>query len=292
MRALVGVDTSGSHLNSLKLLLRLGFSDLEIHLVHCIQSLMPDGSFPEKAAGTHLADLYKPLEESGLKAIEETAELIAPHGVKCTTKIEWGQPARTLIEYADMHHCDLIVVACTTKGYYSSLFFGSVAKGLVTGAKQSLLITKNEHAPSGKVDAVVATDHSPYMDRCLAWLENAKPSGFNHLTTLAAYDSSLVEAIVAYDPDSAAEVSIEHTTEATVQVASRLAPLAQQTAGIVKSMPVDQAIRSAMDESKSELLIMGAQGHGFFERLMIGSKSFHQVVAEPHSILVVRPAIS
>jgi len=33
---------------------------------------------------------------------------------------------------------------------------------------------------------------------------------------------------------------------------------------------------------------MGAHGHGMVERLTIGSISFYQVVAEPHSVLVLR----
>ena len=36
------------------------------------------------------------------------------------------------------------------------------------------------------------------------------------------------------------------------------------------------------------LMILGAQGHGFIERLLIGSTSLHQVAAEPYPVLVLR----
>jgi hypothetical protein len=38
----------------------------------------------------------------------------------------------------------------------------------------------------------------------------------------------------------------------------------------------------------SRLLILGAQGYGFWERLMVGSISFHQAIAEPHPVLILR----
>lgn len=39
---------------------------------------------------------------------------------------------------------------------------------------------------------------------------------------------------------------------------------------------------------RDELLILGAQGHGFWERLTVGSVSFHQAIAESHSVLMLR----
>jgi hypothetical protein len=46
-----------------------------------------------------------------------------------------------------------------------------------------------------------------------------------------------------------------------------------------------------MLDTKSDLLVLGAQGHGFLARLRMGSKSFHQVVSERYSVLVLRPQL-
>ena len=43
-----------------------------------------------------------------------------------------------------------------------------------------------------------------------------------------------------------------------------------------------------MAEEQADLLILGSHGHGALERLALGSVSFHQVVATPHNVLVVR----
>jgi nucleotide-binding universal stress UspA family protein len=51
---------------------------------------------------------------------------------------------------------------------------------------------------------------------------------------------------------------------------------------------VNDAIKQTMQEFNAQLLIVGAHGHGFFERMMLGSIALHQVVAEPHSVLVLR----
>ena len=51
----------------------------------------------------------------------------------------------------------------------------------------------------------------------------------------------------------------------------------------------DSVIDEQMTKFNAELLILGAQGHGFMERLFIGSSCLQQVVATPHSVLILRP---
>ncbi|RYG31629.1 universal stress protein, partial [bacterium] len=46
--------------------------------------------------------------------------------------------------------------------------------------------------------------------------------------------------------------------------------------------------RTTMSETGSDLLILGARGHGLIERLLIGSLALHVVVAEPYSVMVLR----
>jgi nucleotide-binding universal stress UspA family protein len=43
-----------------------------------------------------------------------------------------------------------------------------------------------------------------------------------------------------------------------------------------------------MQETHSELLVLGSQGHGFMERIALGSTSLEQAIKQPYSVLVVR----
>ena len=49
-----------------------------------------------------------------------------------------------------------------------------------------------------------------------------------------------------------------------------------------------EALREALDDTSSDLMILGAKGHGLFDRVFIGSLALHAVVAEPYSVLVLR----
>jgi nucleotide-binding universal stress UspA family protein len=43
-----------------------------------------------------------------------------------------------------------------------------------------------------------------------------------------------------------------------------------------------------MTEQNGDLLILGAQGHGFLHRIMLGSVALHQIAVEEYPVLIVR----
>ena len=53
--------------------------------------------------------------------------------------------------------------------------------------------------------------------------------------------------------------------------------------------PVETAIETVMREEKADLLIVGAQGHGFLHRITAGSISFHFALRSPFHTLILRP---
>lgn len=57
---------------------------------------------------------------------------------------------------------------------------------------------------------------------------------------------------------------------------------------VVQGEP-DEVLGATMKDVNGDLLAMGAQGHGFIERVMLGSLSLQQVMASPYSTLILRP---
>jgi nucleotide-binding universal stress UspA family protein len=195
-----------------------------------------------------------------------------------------------------MHHADeidarLIAVAGTRKGVLRAFFLGSVARALVTGAHQSVLVAKGEIAAEGPVRAVFATDHSEYANRCLQELLALAPRGLSHLTVITCYPKELVHAMrpfldeFALDPAEWIEKNLEERNE---KVRRTLEPLECPIETRIYADAATSSIPVAMKETGADLLILGAQGHGFLERLTLGSTSFHQVMAEPYSVLLLR----
>lgn len=294
MRAVVGVDVSNAFWPVADLLQALRFPNCEVDLVHAIEPVLPDGTFPELSQANAVAELLQLAKDQGEKVLQDAEARLAAAGLATQSFQRYGDVARQMIEHADEVHADLLCARTETKSYYGSLFLGSVAKGLVVGAHQSVLIAKHDCDPAKKLTAVFATDHSPYATRCLELLLKFAPQGVEKFIVVTANEITpglaalLVNDIPAVQ-DQAPVWIAEKLNEYNEAICAKLRALAPQCESRVIEGHPNEAIKKAMVETRADLLIMGAQGHGFFERLRLGSKSFHQAMNEPHSLLILRP---
>lgn len=292
MRAVVGVDLSGS-ISAAHLLTRCKFDPAQIHLVHVVESVFPDGSFPPFGPNHAVTEMIYVREEEGKKALERAKDAL---GNGAAADLRRGDPARELMTAADELEADLIAIHSEAKGTYGDLFFGSVAKGLVQAADQSLLIAKGEAEAEGPINVVFATDHSDYAERSLDLFLSWAPKGLGRVRVVTANETApAVAALLVHDlPHLKDEAPIwirEKLKERNQKTVERFARAGIQAEGVVNDAHPNDAMRTAMLDTKSDLLVMGAQGHGFLARLRMGSKSFHQVVKESYSVLVLRPQI-
>jgi nucleotide-binding universal stress UspA family protein len=224
-----------------------------------------------------------------------------------------------LLSYATEANTDLIAVDGPHSGLLASFLTGSVARSLVCDSHPtSLLLAKkpalSHRTPTPKVPAttarvecdsaplstkglraVLATDHSAYADRCVDELLRLAPGGISHLTVLTAYPEVELEAIGTVLPDLTIEpqsVICKMLWERNEEVLHRLEPLLKSDDATSESrvvgLPVNDAIAQSMKETNADLLILGARGHGFLERLSLGSVALHHAMAAPYSLLILR----
>ncbi len=293
MKTIVGVDSTGLYRPALNLLSRLNFENQRVHLLHVgeqIPLMMPltpgGGEFP-------VAQLEEEEREAGQALLERTVGEASECGLPAEASYDIGNPAHCLIATADREEAGLVAVGAARKGKYGSFFLGSVGRGLVIGAHQSVLVVKGDVEADGGVKAVLATDHSEYANRCVDHLLSLRPRGIESITVVTATDADSLEDLARR------YARIHGDSDEERQYTEGLAKLGSAVADKFKAQGCDadfrvmkgqpqEAIRQAMEEKRADLLILGAQGHGFMERLMIGSFSLQQVVAEPHSTLIVR----
>ena len=164
-------------------------------------------------------------------------------------------------------------------------FFGSVGRALAIGARHSVLIAKGDVAADGPITAVVTTDHSPYSDRALRLLCKLNPSGINRVILLTALDVAMIGGA---DEPHIDRLRSYFTTRGE-NVAKFMIASGIPTELRIVEAELDQAIHDQMEENGANLLVMGAQGHGFLKRLFIGSSALREVVATNFSILILRP---
>ena len=293
MKVLVGVDSAGRYRPALDMVLGLGFPNLEVHLVNCVTSAMVDGSFPDASMTGALAEVYRELEAAGRDDLEAAEQCVKEGGAKSVSKQTFGNITHRLLDYADENGCDLIAVASETKDYLGSLFFGSVAKGLVMGAKQSVLVVKSQEVSGGPVKAVLATDHSEYANNCMDLLMKMAPSGLGEIKVVSAFGAAKsmapkYQAIMKDASEQERAMVKVNVGKRNQELATKLGALCEKVSEEVVEGRPGPVIDAAMSDTGADLLIMGAQGHGFLDRITMGSVSFHQVVSTKHNVLVLR----
>jgi len=294
----------------IRLLNRLQFPKVSVEVAHAIDSrrspadnlealLFAAGEdLPRAQATERVASRYL-VEGAASKMDDWIPGTPSPCGTILT-----GNAAVALMDRADLTHADLIAVNGARRfTRMDALLTGSVARDIVVGAHQSVLIARDraheaggsEDTPTTPVRAVLATDHSPYANRCVELLGRLAPAGIGHLTVLSAYPDYQIQAFrsvvgeMAVDP---AEAIRDHLCERNTTVidllSHHLAPGTAFTSQVTPE-PVQTAIAHAMAAAEADLLILGAKGHGFAERLLLGSVSFrHAVVHAPYSVLILR----
>jgi nucleotide-binding universal stress UspA family protein len=294
MRAILGVDPAGQWKKAIALIKQLAFKDPHVQLVGVIESPLPDGGFPDVNPDHPLASVYADLKAESQEANAEACAVVAD-AFPCEQIVTQGNVVQKLLEFADDYKADLIAVGSERKGVFGSLFLGSVGKGLVVGAQRSVLVAKQERPADGPVTAVLAVDHSKYSQESINALLSLQPQGIGKfiVVTATAERRGFDDLAVSQDPESGDDThrwTQEKLLSANEDICRRLRPLSMVAEPMVREGHPNEVLRETMEETGAHLLIMGAQGHGFLERLTIGSISMHQVVSESYNVLVLRPS--
>ena len=298
MKAIVGIDPEQRYESALALLGRLQFTDLHLDLTHVFRPLSAtvtaEISCPEPG-GYVPPDVLEQMEQSNKTRATEVLEQalckarrMDPHP---TGTLMLGFPAPQLMSHADESHSDLVCVTAHRHSALECFVLGSVCRALVIGAHQSILIAKGRPEPLGDLKVVVATDHSPYSSRCVEKFLRFAPAGLGEVTVLSVVEP---ENFIPMSPE-AAKVMVEEEQKHWDEIVAKTNELRVRFEGIgsvahskvIMDDPAAQ-IAQTMRDTGADLLVMGAQGHGFLERITVGSVSLHQVVSESFPVLIIR----
>jgi len=99
--------------------------DTDVHAVHVINTRRYDTSIESQVA---------PLRKKGDRYLSGVEEATADSDVPVTTAMEMGRPGRALLEYADEHGVDLVVMGTRGRGGLPRRLLGSTTSYLVTHA--------------------------------------------------------------------------------------------------------------------------------------------------------------
>ncbi len=202
-----------------------------------------------------------------------------------------GDPCAEILAYAHDHRADLLAVHLQNGSYTDAVLATKLARKLLIRSPISVLYHKEhpQHNPISKV--VFATDHSSYAQDSLKKFIELHPKGVEHVTVMTAFPTELVPAIspllgqIPVDVQKWARGKFEEENEKSVEILRKAGFSADSE---LREGPVQDAISASMGKNHAGLLVLGSQGHGFLERLAIGSVSFQETIYGPFPTLVIR----
>ena len=293
MKAIVGIDAAGFAIPAVQLLARMQFPNLQATLLNVADLVLPYTSFALGPGVEPTNELVEGLRQAGQIAVNEAAEVAKGLDLNATTEVVSGPSVLTLLDRAEGSRADLIAVASTRKGFLATTFTGSMSRSIVTGSRIPILVAKEGVKEEGPVNICLATDHSEYADRAVDQFLKMNPSGIGKIHVVTAFgisdkEAELLHANVPALGGRIHDFITEKLDEKGRMLVGKLSQHGYDAEYTIKEGQANKVIAEHMRATQAELLVMGAQGHGFIERLFVGSVSFHQLVAEPYSVFILR----
>ena len=294
MKIVLGVDQLSGSKDVIDLLQNLNFRDCHIEALRVIESLAEAPNYPiQQHARTDLISQYvKMVNDEAtdiLTAVQE--DLKGRNFASVKTHVRSGFISNKLMEHANQISAEIIALGSSGKGPIEGILIGSVARKTVNSFPRSVLVAKQPSTHSRPLKVVLATDHSPYMNRCVDEFMRWAPQGIGELIVTTVFPEQVVKTMTAvvenFKADAAGWVRTE-LERLNLALIGRLSSMATKCTSRVEAGTVSETIERVMKDEKADLLVLGAQGHGFVERMTLGSVSLDQVIRKPYSVFVIR----
>ncbi|ODR80925.1 universal stress protein UspA [Haladaptatus sp. W1] len=229
------------------------------------------------------------LVQEGEKVVEEAGKTLNSLGVEYTTDVVQGNPAPTIVDYAERYNHDLIVVPSHARGGVSRYLHGSVSEKVVRLSPVPVLTArmkpdeqlefpyKNLLIPTdGSAEATTAADHG---------LELAKSLNATVHVLSVVDDASL-------GPDIRSELLTEELEQVATKAVDQIVTEAKtrgltDVIGHIGSGSPATEIQSTIEPNDIHAVIMGTTGRQGIDRILLGSVAETTVRSAPVPVITV-----
>jgi len=262
----------------------------EVILLHVIRA--SDVPLPE----TYNLESYKYIRWSVEEQLNLLRMVMEGHGLRVSTRIEYGSPVAEIIRAAEDEKVGMIVLGAQGTTLAQELMIGSTAFEIMRRSPVPVLLEKAEvvreeghnrcrWACAEMFQRVLhPTDFSESADEAYHMVERLRWAGTREVTLLHVQDERIMkhrtqEQLASFDQEDRCrlEERCHHLTDFGFKVyyLIRQGNPAQETAQIA-------------DEIKAGLIVLGSQGHSAIRELMTGSTLESVVRLAKQPILIVR----
>ena len=108
----------------------------ELHVLYVVEGVKAFKT------GIHYQEAAREMSRDGERAVKRVQKLADKEGVNCTVLAVEGDAANTILEFAQEHHCDLIVMGSVGMNAIERVLVGSVTSKVVERAHCSVHVVR------------------------------------------------------------------------------------------------------------------------------------------------------
>ncbi len=216
-------------------------------------------------------------------------------GVKVSSTVVLGSPARTILDAASQWGAGVIVVGARGLGAVRGLLVGSVSSAVARAASSSVLVVKG--AIRTPIRAVMAVDGSSDARAAARRLAELRAAG-NAVTVVRVVEPLRVKTLgllprrvadpLRAEVARAAEELRKGAERDVREIADLFRDAGWEAEAVVRSgVPADQ-VRAAARKANASLVAVGPRGVTGLERLLLGSVTERLLVAPGISLFIGR----
>ena len=235
------------------------------------------------------------LEREGDRIVRQAAERADEQGVETVTEVVRGEPYHEIVDYAERHGLELIVMPTHGRRGLERFLLGSTSERVVRRADVPVLTMR----PDDDVtishpyqDVLVPTDGSECANQALAIgvdVADAEDAALHLLSVIA---------ITALGADARPDIRMEMLEESAHELLDEAAAFADDAGVDAASTAVEygpsihRAILTYIDDHDIDLVVVGTHGRTGFDRYVLGSVTEYLVRTSPIPVLTVRAPVT
>jgi nucleotide-binding universal stress UspA family protein len=238
--------------------------------------------------------------DSAQQVTDRVSEELKRNGFVAEGLVLEGDASNELLTLVKSQPSDLVVAGCGGNSAFATFFLGSVSRQLVLYSEASILIgrqgkgntaegTFSKLEAKGKLDLVLAVDGSKGSELAIQTLAQLDTPVFGSIYVVCVEPMDISPSVTDvstvlphYQADKARIEGI--ASEAAAKIAKAAAKV--EIVGAFGRPSVE--ICKVAGEKEADLIMLGANRHGFLERLIVGSCAYETAISAPCSVMILR----
>lgn len=234
--------------------------------------------------------MEKALEAERLRSTKvfgEVEEMFAGANAKLQTVFAEGQIGTTIVEQAQVHGSELIVVGATGHSTLDRLLLGSTSDFVATHAHCSVLVVRPTDMDKHSPRIVWAFDDSERSRAAVEQLGRFDWGNRTHLDVVhaVALTPAYAEIPIVIDMEEVKAAMLEKTQTAVEPIKNMTNNVATH---VIDAASVGESLVQFASQHDSDLIVMGDTGRGLLGRFLLGSVSRYVLRHSNCSVWIAR----